>query len=80
MLNRHQIERIRKDAEGEVEIRKATEALMREFAEHLGRAVATFLACTPYAQWPTFCKAAFEHSKLRAPIAAQLYKDHLPKE
>lgn len=58
---------------------RVQEELMREFAADLGRTVSTFLASTPYSEWPSFCKAAFEHCKIRAQHAAQLYKDHLPQ-
>lgn len=58
----------------------AEETAVREFAEHLSQAVGTFLACTPYAQWPQFCRAAFEHSRIRAPNAAELYRNRLPAD
>lgn len=58
----------------------AREATVREFAQELTKTVGTLLACTPYAQWPHFAKLAFQHVEGKAPAAAQLYRERLPKE
>lgn len=71
--------RAKEEQDRQLAVRMAEEQTVRDFAEYLSRAVGTFLACTPYAQWPSFCKAAFEHARCRAPNAATLYRERLPK-
>lgn len=72
--------RAKEEQDRQLAVRMAEEHSVREFAAELSRAVGTFLACTPYSQWPSFCKAAFEHAKIKAPTSAYLYRERLPKD
>lgn len=67
-------------AELEEEIRELRlRETLRQFAGSLCESVGMLLAHMPYEQWPSMAKRAFEHERQKAPTAAQLYKDRLPK-
>ena len=54
--------------------------MLNTFAQRLGHALLVQLAHRSYKDWPQFAKETFAWVANEMPVAAQTYKDSLPKE
>jgi hypothetical protein len=67
------------ELEADLVYERTTKPMLRDFAKDLGEVMLVKLANTPYDLWPEFAKNAFQWVRPKAPTAAYLYLNNLPK-